>query len=194
MGRWQPNARGRLERAALELYRDGGFEQTTVAEIAQRAGLTERTFFRYFADKREVLFAGAARLQELLVNTVASASQSVGPLDAVANALEVAGQLFQENRDYSQQRQKVIATNVELQERESNKLTSLGAAMADALRQRGVGDIAASLAGEAGIAIFRIAFERWVDESNEQDLTALIRDSLAELRAVIVGTGDQSTP
>ncbi|MGA7835284.1 MAG: TetR family transcriptional regulator [Acidimicrobiales bacterium] len=181
MGRWEPNARGRLERAALELYRDGGFEQTTVAEIAQRAGLTERTFFRYFSDKREVLFAGAARLQELLVDTVANAPEPTQPLEAVVAALEVAGELLQENRDYAQQRQRVIAANAELQERESIKLASLATAIAAALRERGVSPMAASLAGETGIAIFKIAFERWVDESNRLELPALIRDALVEL-------------
>ena len=91
MARWEPNARGRLEQAALELYGERGFEQTTVAEIAKRAGLTERTFFRHFADKREVLFWGAGALQELLVGTVASAPDSAAPIDAVAAALEAAG-------------------------------------------------------------------------------------------------------
>src|SRR5215471_3367257 len=91
MGRWEPNARGRLEQAALELYVERGFAQTTVAEIAERAGLTERTFFRHFADKREVLFAGADNLQEFLVSAVAGAPDSVPPIEAVAAALEAAG-------------------------------------------------------------------------------------------------------
>ena len=101
MGRWEPNARGRLELAALELYVERGFEQTTVAEIAKRAGLTERTFFRYFADKREVLFGGSASLQELLVSTVAGAPDLTNPLDAVALAIEAAAARLQERRDYA---------------------------------------------------------------------------------------------
>ena len=116
MGRWEPNARGRLEQAALELYVERGFEQTTVAEIAERAGLTERTFFRYFADKREVLFAGADVLQELLVSAVVGAPGSVAPLEAVAAALEAAGPLLQERREYSRRRQAVIDANAALQE------------------------------------------------------------------------------
>src|SRR6476646_1043353 len=104
MGRWEPNARGRLEQAALELYVERGYEQTTVAEIAERAGLTERTFFRHFADKREVLFAGAGALQELLVTAVAGAPDAVAPLEAVAAALEAAGALLQERREYSRRR------------------------------------------------------------------------------------------
>src|SRR5438445_9905698 len=90
MSRWEPNARGRLEQAALQLCVERGFEQTTVAEIARRAGLTERTFFRHFADKREVLFAGAGSLQDLLVSTLASTPDSTAPIDAVAAALEAA--------------------------------------------------------------------------------------------------------
>ena len=90
VSRWEPNARGRLEQAALQLYVERGFEQTTVAEIAARAGLTERTFFRHFADKREVLFGGAGALQELMVSALASAPASAAPIDAVAAALEAA--------------------------------------------------------------------------------------------------------
>jgi AcrR family transcriptional regulator len=187
MTRWEPNARGRLERAALELYGERGFEQTTVAEIAKRAGLTERTFFRHFADKREVLFWGAGALQELLVSTVASAPDSAAPIDAVAAAIEAAGVVLQERREYARQRQAVIAANVELQERELIKLASLAAAMAGTLRQRGVADLAASLAAEAGIAVFRIGFERWVSETGQADLPQLIRESLDELKAVTAG-------
>jgi len=187
MGRWEPNARGRLERAAMELYGERGFEQTTVAEIAARAGLTERTFFRHFADKREVLFWGAGALQELFVNMVASAPESAAPIDAVAAALAAAGAVLQERRDGSRQRQAIIAANTELQERELIKLASLASAIADALRRRGVTDPAASLAAEAGIAVFKIAFERWVSETSQADLPDLIRDSLDELKAVTAG-------
>src|ERR1700704_322662 len=111
MGRWKPNARGRLEHAALELYGERGFDQTTVAEIAKRAGLTERTFFRHFADKREVLFSGAGSLQELLVSAVASAPDSAAPIEAVAAGLEAAGGVLQERREFSLQRQSIIAAN-----------------------------------------------------------------------------------
>jgi AcrR family transcriptional regulator len=187
MGRWEPNARGRLEQAALELYGERGFEQTTVAEIARRAGLTERTFFRHFADKREVLFSGAGLLEELLVSTVASAPDSAAPMDAVAAGLEAAGALLQERREFARQRQSIIAANTELQERELIKLASLASAIANTLRQRGVTEPAASLSAEAGIAVFRIAFERWTNETNQQDLSRLIRESLAELKAVTAG-------
>jgi AcrR family transcriptional regulator len=187
MSRWEPNARGRLGQAALELYIEHGFEQTTVAQIAKRAGLTERTFFRHFADKREVLFAGAGALQKLIVTALASAPDSAAPIDAVAAALEAAGTALQERRESARQRQAVIAANAELQERELIKLASLASAIADTLRQRGVPDPAASLAAEAGIAVFKIAFERWISQSSQAHLPKLICGSLDELKAVTAG-------
>ena len=187
MSRWEPNARGRLEQAALELFVERGFEQTTVAEIAQRAGLTERTFFRYFADKREVLFAGANALQEFLVRAVSQAPGSATPLDAIAGALEAAAPLFAERGDYPRRRQAVIAANGELQERELIKMATLAAAMAGALRERGIPPPEASLAAEAGIAVFRVAFERWTAEDCQPDLAKLIRESLDQLKAVTAG-------
>jgi AcrR family transcriptional regulator len=187
MGRWEPNARSRLEQSALQLYGERGFEQTTAAEIAKRAGLTERTFFRHFADKREVLFAGAGSLQELLVTSVAGAPDSAAPIEAVAAGLETAGTLLQERREFARQRQKVIAANTELQERELIKIASLASAIADTLRRRGVTEPAASLAAEAGIAAFRIAFERWVNATDQPDLSQLIGDSLDELKTVTAG-------
>ncbi len=187
MGRWEPDARGRLERAALALYGERGFEQTTVAEIARRAGVTERTFFRLYADKREVLFSGAGALQELLVTTVSGAPASAAPMDAVALGLEAAGAVLQERRELARQRQSIIVANAELRERELIKLASLASAIADTLRRRGVAEPAASLTAEAGIAVFRIAFERWVSDADGQDLSRLIRDSLRELKAVTAG-------
>lgn len=190
MGRWEPNARGRLERAALELYVERGFEGTSVAEIAERAGLTERTFFRHYADKREVLFAASSGLQELLVGAVARAPESATPMEAVAAALDAAAAALQERQEHARRRQAVIAANAELQERELIKLASLSAALADALRQRGVDDASASLAAEAGIAVFKIAFRRWVEQAEQaeqKDLSQVIGESLAGLKAVTAG-------
>jgi AcrR family transcriptional regulator len=187
MGRWEPNARGRLEQAALELFIERGFEQTTVTEIANRAGLTQRTFFRYFADKREVLFWGQGALQDLLLGAVASAPDSAAPIDAVTAALQAAGAVLQERREYARQRQAVIAANAGLQERELIKLASLASAIAGALRQRGVTEPAASLNAEVGIAVFKIAFERWVGETGPAALPQLIGESLDELKVVTAG-------
>jgi len=188
MVRWEPNARGRLEQAALELYFERGFEQTTVAEIALRAGLTERTFFRHFADKREVLFSGAGMLEELMASAIADAPADAAPLDAMAAALEAAGALLQERRALARQRQAVIIANRALQERELIKLASLAAALGEALRRRGVAEPAASLTAEAGVAVFKVAFERWVGDADQAELPEVIRASLDELRAVTAGT------
>ncbi|HEY4810708.1 MAG TPA: TetR family transcriptional regulator [Solirubrobacteraceae bacterium] len=184
MGRWEPNARGRLMQAAFALYGERGFEQTTVAEIAERAGLTERTFFRHFTDKREVLFAGAEALQELLVSTVAEAPASLPPIEAAAVGLEAIGGFIQEGGDFARQRQAIIASSAELQERELIKLASLATALTEALRARGVEDPAASLTAEAGVAVFKVAFERYVDENSQKDLQQLIRESLDGLKAI----------
>jgi AcrR family transcriptional regulator len=194
MSRWEPDARGRLEQAALALYGERGFEQTTVSEIAARAGLTERTFFRHFADKREVLFAGSGSLQDLLVSTLARTPDSAAPIDAVAAAIEAAGALLQERREYAVQRQTVIAANAELRERELIKLASLAAALADTLRRRGVTEPAASLTAEAGIAVFKIAFERWINKPNQRGLPQLIRESLNELKAVTAAGSAERSP
>jgi AcrR family transcriptional regulator len=185
MGRWEPNARGRLELAALELYQANGFEQTTVAEIAARAGLTERTFFRHFADKREVLFGG--ELSELFVTAIADAPPSATAFDAVAAALLSGTALIQQRRPYSLQRQAVIAANPALQERELIKLAALGSAMAVALRERGVPEPAASLTAETGIAVFKVAFERWIVAANRRSFPALVQESLDQLKALTSG-------
>jgi AcrR family transcriptional regulator len=187
MARWRPDSPGRLEQAALDLFRERGFENTTVAEIAERAGVTERTFFRHFADKREVLFGGAATLHELLVNAVAAAPDSAAPIDAVGAALEAAGAVLQERREFARQRQHVINASAELQERELIKLASFASALADALCRRGVAAPIATLTAEAGIAAFRVAFGRWIVERKKKDLPQLIRESLADLKAVTAG-------
>jgi len=188
MVRWEPDAAGRLAQAAMELYSERGFENTTVAEIAERAGLTERTFFRHYADKREVLFSGARALQELLVSQVAEAPDSLPPMEVITRALvAVAAIIFEERHEFARQRQAIIAANAELQERELIKLALLGSALAEALRARGVSDPAASLAAEAGMAIFKISFERWVSETSDRPLSQHIGESASELRLVTAG-------
>ena len=187
MVRWTPGARDRLEQAALELYGERGFEQTTVAEIARRAGLTERTFFRHFADKREVLFAGGSALQDLLVRTVADAPESLAPIDAVAAGLAVAGAQLQARRDFSRRRQRIIAANAELRERELIKLASWSVALAETLGRRGLDDQTARLTAEIAIAVFRIGFERWIEEANDRELPEILCESFDQLKAVTAG-------
>lgn len=185
MTRWSPDARGRLAQSAMELFAKHGYDQTTVAEIAESAGLTERTFFRHFADKKEVLF-GANELRDLLVAAVAHAPSSASPMEAVADGLMAAGRVFSdERRDYSRRRQSIIAANAVLRERELIKLASIASAIAEALRQRGVPEPSASLSAEAGIAVFRVAFEQWVDAGSRLGWPKVLRNSLAELKVLV---------
>jgi AcrR family transcriptional regulator len=187
MSRWEPNSRGRLEEAALDLYTERGFNETTVAEIAERAGLTERTFFRHFADKREVLFGGQDALLQLFVKSIVEAPESMSPLDAVGAALAAAGPVFEDRHKHARRRQAVIAANPRLQERELIKLSSIASAIADALRRRGVTDSAAQLTAEAGVAVFKVAFDRWINEGRRDQLPQYIGESIEELRAVSRG-------
>ena len=184
MGRWQPDARGRLAQAALALYGERGFDNTTVEEIAERAGLTKRTFFRHFADKREVLFDGARSLEDLFVDAVVAAPASAAPLEAVAAGLDAIAPMFEERREFAARRQQIVGSHPELQERERIKLAALAGAVAEALRARGAGDPGAILAAESGVTIFRVAFERWVAPDNRRDLGPLMHEVLDELRAV----------
>jgi AcrR family transcriptional regulator len=187
MARWEPDASGRLVEAAMQLYRERGFDRTTVADIAARAGLTERTFFRYFADKREVLFSGAGRLQDFLVERVARAPASMSPIDAVARALAETGELFEQRRDFVRQRQALIVAHAELHERELIKFASLASALGQALRRRGVPATAAGLAAEAGMTIFKLAFESWLEDGKKRDLGHHVRAAHGELEGVVAG-------
>jgi AcrR family transcriptional regulator len=184
MARWEPDAGGRLVEAAMELFQERGFDLTTVADIAARAGLTERTFFRYFTDKREVLFAGSHILREHLVNEVASASPRTAPIDAVVGALERATSFFEDRRDFARKRHALIVAHEELQERELIKLASLAMALGAALRRRGTPPLAASLAAEAGITIFKHAFESWLTDARSRELTHHLRAARGELEKV----------
>ena len=166
----------------MALYADRGFDSTTVAEIASQAGVTERTFFRHFADKREVLFGGSTAFQDLIVSTVAVAPASLGPIDAAAAGLVAAGAQLQERRAFARQRHAIIASSAELRERELNKFASLSLALAETLRRRGLDDAAASVAAQVAIALFRTSFERWITDEEQRDLPALIRESLDQLK------------
>lgn len=171
----------------MELYGERGYEQTTVTEIAKRAGLTERTFFRHYADKREVLFGGSAALQDLLVGGLAGAPASAPPIDAVAAALDAVAAVFDERREHSLRRHEIITANAELRERELVKLASLSAALAGALRGRGVAEPAASLAAEAGTAVFKVAFERWIGGDGSRSMAHFVREALDGMKTVTAG-------
>jgi len=185
MVRWEPGARDRLRAAALDLYANRGFEQTTAADIAQSVGLTERTFFRYFADKREVLFHGQESFQQVFLDGVAAAPQGSSALEVVTFALREASSFFPDDRRASSRlRQTVIDANHGLQERELLKLAWLSAGIAEALGRRGVPGPQAALAAETGVAVFGVAFRQWIAEDEQRSLDEIEVDTLGELRAM----------
>ena len=188
MGRWESDAAGRFRAAALDLFAEVGYQQTTVADIAVRAGLTPRTFFRYFADKREVLFDGSDRLQHAMADGLNAAPADATAMELVAAALEAFTDFFADaKRPFSRQRYAVIGANAELQERELIKLATLSAALAGGLRSRGIAEPDAILAAEAGIAVFRVAFSRWVEASEQRSFQEIVVESLTRLRALAAG-------
>lgn len=173
----------------MALFETRGYDRTTVEEIAARAGLTERTFFRYFADKREVLFGGAKDLERFIVDHIANLPRTAPPLDAVTAALQATASLFEERRSYARKRRGIIAAHAELRGRELIKLASLAAAIAQSLRRRDVAAPVADLIAELSIAIFRNAFERWVEDKEQRALSRHIQAAVEALKAVAAGTG-----
>jgi AcrR family transcriptional regulator len=187
MGRWEPDAAGRLAQAALTLYAEQGFEQTTAAQIAQAVGLTERTFFRHFSDKREVLFHGQDSLRDILVDAIAGTPPSATAMDAVGAALQATAALLQQDPEGARLRTAVVLANAELRERELVKFAELAAVMAGALRDRGVPEQAASLATETAIVVFKVARARWLSDPGQPDLPGILRESLADLKGLLTG-------
>jgi len=186
MGRWQPDARARLQEAALALYSERGYESTTVAEIAERAGLTKRTFFRYFADKREVLFWGSEVLEQQMVAAIEAAPASASTLGLIGAALDAAAARFEEFREFAGPRHRIIASSPELQERELIKGASLAAGMSRALRARGLKETTATLAARTGILVMQVTFEQWVGDPSRAPFQEIARDALAQLRELAV--------
>jgi AcrR family transcriptional regulator len=190
MARWEPNARERLVCAALDLFTEQGYDATTVNEIADRARLTKTTFFRHFSDKREVLFAGQDVHARLLADAITAAPGPATPLEAVGAALDALTATFTDDRrEFSARLLLVIAGNSELQERAALKRAGLAAAMADALRKRGVPEPTASLAAELGVRAYYHAFGQWADPADQQTLPELTRQALDELRAATAALG-----
>jgi AcrR family transcriptional regulator len=176
-------ARARLRAAALELYRERGYDETTTAQIAARAGVTERTYFRHFADKREVLFDGEAELRAILVDAVAAAPDDLAPLPVMVRAFTAAVPLVIANRAVAQQRAEVIAVTPALRERAYAKTASLTDALADALTARGITRPTARLAAQVGMAAFDRASRSWADDPG-LDLNTLIAQAADEVLAL----------
>jgi AcrR family transcriptional regulator len=184
MVRWEPDSRGRLEQAALALFGELGYEETTVAAIAERAGVTERTFFRHFTDKREVLFGGGTAFQDTIIAGVQEASRELSPLAAVAEGFAAAAEVLEPRQQFARARSAIIAANPPLQERELIKLASIAQAVGETLRARGIAEPDASLAAHLGLAAFQVAFGQWVATANAPALSELIDESFGRMTAL----------
>ena len=182
--RWKPDAQGRLLQAAIELFSEQGYDATTVAEIAERAGLTKRTFFRYFTDKREVLFSGGDAFEDLWVRAVRAAPAEASPLEAAMAATAEVAEMFAGRFAFARLRSRTIEANPELRERELIKLQRLAEAVADALVERGVSANLATLTAQTVVTVFQAGWSRWIDGEDPGALGDRMDEALAELRAL----------
>ena len=192
MARWEPDARERLVRAALDLFAEQGYDDTTIVQIAERAGLTKSTFFRHFPDKRELLVAGQVTLSRLLTEGIAEAPVGASPLEAVAAGLErVSSAMGPMNRELGPRMKAAVAASAELQERDALKSVGLAAAMTTALIARGVPDSTAHLAGELGVLAFKRGYAEWSEGDREakNELAYYTLAALNELRAATASLG-----
>ena len=192
MARWEPGARERLVLAAVDLFTEQGYDATTVAQIAERAGVTKSTFFRHFSDKRELLAAGQETLSQLLVEGICDAPAAATPLEAVAAGLERAsGAMGPMNRDLGPRIKAAVAASAELQERDALKSVGLAAAMTAALVAREVPDPTAHLAAELGVLAFKRGYAEWseLDRGPDDALAPYALAALDELRAASASLG-----
>lgn len=184
MSRSGEQAKRRLQEAALELWSERGYDGATTAEIAAHAGVTERTFFRHFPDKREVLFDGAAAMQAIVTIALAEAPAALTPMQALLRAFKAVEPFLEQNRPYLGIRHGVIAKTPALQERELAKAAILTAALSEALERRGVEGRLATLAPQTGMAVFGHAVALWSDNAGER-LDAHLNRAAKQLRALI---------
>lgn len=195
MARWQPNARERLEHAALELFVANGFPETTVPQITARAGLTTRTFFRHFADKREVLFAAEKELPGLVARLLAEAPASLDLMTLIEQGLQtVAKTRFEPQRDYLRVRRTVVQADEGLRERELRKLSVLAEAIRKGLHGRGVDELTATVAAQVAVTVLDVSLNRWLDQDGEPPLTELLHDTLGALQSLVAGHGRNALP
>jgi AcrR family transcriptional regulator len=186
MARWDPGAADRLRQAALDLFVERGFENVTATEIAERAGLARRTFFRYFADKREVLFAGSEQLPPTLAEIVRDVPAGLAPIDVVLRSLSAMGAELTKYAHRARERRAVIAASPELRERDRTKAAALTDALTGALHDRGVAEPEAQLLAQVGGAIFTVAFGRWIEQGGDQTFPEVFDAAVGEVRAALI--------
>jgi AcrR family transcriptional regulator len=193
MTRWDPGTEERLEKAALELFYEHGYDSVTVTQIAERAGVVRRSFFRYFPDKREVLFAGSEKLPPAIAEAVLAASKSTPPLSAVLEAMTEVGTLLTQHIKDAAKRRTIIDASTELQEREQAKLAAVTAAISEALAKRHVAPQDAKMVAEIGTIVFQNAFAQWVAARGKKDFGSCIRTLAVALQQVVSATLTKAT-
>ena len=181
MSRWPSGAQSRLERAALELFVEQGFAETTVPQITARAGLTTRTFFRHFADKREVLFAYQAELPTVVARVLADTPASLSPMDAIMQGLQTVAAEIESQRTYLRTRHGIVETDDGLRERELRKQSVLSDAIRRELLKRGVDELTATLAAEIAVSVFGVAVTRWLDNDEQRSLSQVVNETFTAL-------------
>lgn len=194
MPRWEPNARERLERAALELFAQHGFAETTVPQITARAGLTTRTFFRHFPDKRAVLFAIEDEAPEMVAGLLADAPAALSPMALIAYGLETRAVGLEGQREYLRTRRAIIDADEGLRERELRKRSALSEAITAGFRTHGIDELTSTLAAEIAVTAFGIAITRWLDQDDDQTLAELVRDTLERLRSLTADRAAEPHP
>ncbi|MGX6601415.1 helix-turn-helix domain-containing protein [Micromonosporaceae bacterium Da 78-11] len=186
MSRWEPGAAERLQSAALELFVEHGFAAVTVPEITARAGLTTRTFFRHYADKREVLFTGENLLPAVMTQVFAAAAPELTPMEVIVGGLrDVVAPRFEGLRDHLRLRRGVVLSDEGLRERELRKRSLMGEAGAAGFRDRGLSDLEATLAAQLAATILDTAVSRWLDEDGDRALADIVLETAAALQAII---------
>jgi AcrR family transcriptional regulator len=185
VGRWRPDARQRLEQAAIELFSAQGFAATTVPQIAARAGLTTRTFFRHFADKREVLYGGD-EIPELATRLITDAPASLDPAMLLIGGLRtVADTRFEGRREEIRVRRAIIRSDEGLRERDLRKRADLGEAIRAGFTARGVDSMTAVLLAETAVTVVQVALEEWLDRDGERTLFEVMLETIASLQATL---------
>lgn len=185
VSRWQPDARQRLERAAIELFAQQGFAETTVPQITARAGLTTRTFFRHFADKREVLFGGD-EIPGLAARLIAEAPPSLDPMTLIAGGLKTVTETsFEGRREELRERRDIIRSDEGLRERNLRKRAAVCEAIREGFISRGVGAMTAALLAEITVTVLNLALDQWLDQDGDRTLFEIILDTLALLQTAV---------
>ncbi|MBB2748196.1 UNVERIFIED_ORG: AcrR family transcriptional regulator [Microbispora rosea subsp. rosea] len=194
MARWDPGTQERLIKAALELYAEHGYDNVTVTQIAERAGITRRSYFRYFPDKREVLFAGSERLPPAVNEAVLAAAEAASPLSTTLDALAGVGARLVEQVRHAAERRSVIDASAELRERERTKTAAVTAAIREALKQRGVEHSRAKLVAQIATMVLQDAFDRWIDANERTDFASCLRTAAASLRETVAADIETGHP